>query len=379
MSWKQEQLIDICEVFNDGDWIESKDQSEDGIRLIQTGNVGLGLFKSREAKARYISEETYKRLRCTEIKEGDILVSRLPEPVGRSCILPALDKKSITAVDCTIIRVKKSVINSDFLNYYFQSPEYFRQVAKNVTGATRQRISRSALGKIKIPFPSLDVQQKIVVKLDAIFSEIDRAVLVSEVNIKNIEALFGRHLTEYFKCAKKDFPVVEFSKIIKLEYGKALPDIERNENGLYEAYGANGAKTRTDKFLCDEPSIIVGRKGSAGELTLVHEKFWALDVTYYVTHDKNQTDLNYIYYALKEKNLTSYARGVKPGINRNDVYELEIPLPPINMQRNIVFKFDELSKALRKIDFNFQNKIIQLSRLKKSILKQAFNGDLIKG
>jgi type I restriction enzyme S subunit len=81
-------LADVCKVFADGDWVESKDQSPGGIRLVQTGNVGEGVFKDRGEKARYISEGTFGRLRCTEIFEGDCLISRLPDPVGRSCLLP---------------------------------------------------------------------------------------------------------------------------------------------------------------------------------------------------------------------------------------------------------------------------------------------------
>ena len=115
--WPIKMLADVCEVFADGDWIESKDQSTKGIRLIQTGNVGEGAFKDRGEKARYISEPTFKRLRCTEIVEGDCLISRLPDPVGRSCILPDTGEKMITAVDCTIVRFNPNQILPRFFNF----------------------------------------------------------------------------------------------------------------------------------------------------------------------------------------------------------------------------------------------------------------------
>ena len=51
--------------------LESKDQSPEGVRLVQTGNVGEGEFKDRAEKARFVSQETFKRLRCTEIFAGD--------------------------------------------------------------------------------------------------------------------------------------------------------------------------------------------------------------------------------------------------------------------------------------------------------------------
>ena len=175
LDWKTAELNSICDIFADGDWIESKDQSENGIRLIQTGNVGFGKFKARDSKARYISEETFKRLRCTEIKQNDILISRLPDPVGRACIIPKLDVKSITAVDCTIIRVKKEIVITEFFNFFCQSPQYFEQIRKNITGATRQRISRSLLGKTQIPIPPLVKQKDIVSKLLAISNELEKS------------------------------------------------------------------------------------------------------------------------------------------------------------------------------------------------------------
>ena len=107
--WKTFKLKEICSVFTDGDWIETKDQSAEGIRLVQTGNVKIGKFADRRDKARYISKETFKRLNCTEVMEGDILVSRLPEPVGRACVIPELQEKAITAVDCTVIRTNDNV------------------------------------------------------------------------------------------------------------------------------------------------------------------------------------------------------------------------------------------------------------------------------
>lgn len=116
--------------------------------------------------------------------------------------------------------------------------------------------------------------------------------------------------------------------VLKLEYGKPLPKEKRNEAGTYVAYGANGIKCRTDEYYWDKPSIIIGRKGSAGEINLTEEKFWPLDVTYFAIFDDQKYDLKFLYFCLQRLNLTSLAKGVKPGINRNDVYALEAVFPP---------------------------------------------------
>ena len=193
---KSVSLKEVCDVFGDGDWIESKDQSNGGIRLIQTGNVGVGVFKDRIEKARWISEDTFKRLRCTEIREGDVLISRLPDPVGRSCLIPALEHKAITAVDCSILRFDPDKMNSKFFIYYSQSSQYVNAIEPLISGSTRQRISREKLGTIQIPLPSLKEQQVVVEKLDSAFAEIDALGEGITARIKNIFELFAEICTK---------------------------------------------------------------------------------------------------------------------------------------------------------------------------------------
>lgn len=154
-------LSSLCDTFIDGDWIEAKDQSESGIRLIQTGNVGVGIFKDKGEKARYISEETFNRLNCTEVVEGDILISRLPDPVGRACIIPDGLGKSITAVDCTIIKLKELILPKFFIAFT-NSPDYAMQIKKVLSGTTRLRVSRTNLGNILVPLPSIEEQLRFV-------------------------------------------------------------------------------------------------------------------------------------------------------------------------------------------------------------------------
>lgn len=168
------KLSSLCSTFVDGDWIESKDQSELGIRLIQTGNVGNGFFKDKEDKSRYISEETFDNLHCTEIYPGDILVSRLPDPIGRACIIPQGIGRTITAVDCTIIRLK-DIILPDYFIAYTMTPSYAAQINEVTTGTTRRRVSRANLGNILIPCPSIAKQQQFV----AIAKQADKSKFVS--------------------------------------------------------------------------------------------------------------------------------------------------------------------------------------------------------
>jgi type I restriction enzyme, S subunit len=158
---------------------------------------------------------------------------------------------------------------------------------------------------------------------------------------------------------KAGWEIKKVGDIIKLEYGKPLPDSKRKYDGAYPVYGANGEKDRTDEYYYDKPSIIVGRKGSAGETNLTENKFWPLDVAYFVTFDDEKYDLRFIYYLLGQLELTKLAKGVKPGINRNEVYAINSSIPLLPEQQRIVAILDEafesLSAAKAKSEKNLQN------------------------
>ena len=101
--WKETTLLDLAngkkELFDDGDWIEAKHITDIGVRLVQTGDIGVGQFVEKDVK-KYIFENSFVSLHCKEIREGDLLICRLAEPAGRACVLPDIgDAKIVTSVD----------------------------------------------------------------------------------------------------------------------------------------------------------------------------------------------------------------------------------------------------------------------------------------
>ncbi|KFI30910.1 restriction endonuclease subunit S [Paenirhodobacter enshiensis] len=158
--WVPHSLKQVTTALLDGDWIESKDQSEDGFRLIQTGNIGVGDFIAKSGKARFVSNETFERLRCTEVFPGDCLVSRLPDPLGRSCFIPDIGERMITAVDCLIVRFDETKIVPRLFVALTQTDAYFRNVAGLSSGSTRQRISKENLSNLSFIIPPTIFEQQ---------------------------------------------------------------------------------------------------------------------------------------------------------------------------------------------------------------------------
>ena len=174
--WEDRSLFELAggrkELFDDGDWIESEHITEDGIRLIQTGNIGVGSFIEKGEK-KYISEESFGSLRCKEIKQGDLLICRLAEPAGRACVLPELgESKTITSVDVTIFRPPLSVANRVFLANVFSTAYWFNEVSDRSGGTTHKRISRGSLGGIRVTIPQLDEQTAIATILSDMDTEL---------------------------------------------------------------------------------------------------------------------------------------------------------------------------------------------------------------
>ncbi|MBK8156106.1 MAG: restriction endonuclease subunit S [Streptococcus sp.] len=204
--WEQRKLESLCEVFTDGDWIEAKDQSNSGVRLIQTGNIGITEYLDKENNKKWISEETLKRLRCEEVHPGDILISRLPDPAGRACILPNLGIRMITAVDCTIIRTSKEY-DSKYLVQYLSTPTYFKIVNSFLGGGTRQRISRKNLSKIDIPVPHIFAEQQ---KIGEYFSNLDHLITLHQRKCEQTKELKKFMLQKMFPKKGEKNPEIRF-------------------------------------------------------------------------------------------------------------------------------------------------------------------------
>lgn len=193
-AWEQRKLSSLCDKFTDGDWIEAKDQSNSGVRLIQTGNVGVAEYLDKPNNKKWVSNDTFEALHCEEVFEGDILISRLPEPAGRACIVPNLGTKMITAVDCTIVRVSKNTSN-EFLLQYLSSQNYFDEVNTCLAGGTRQRISRSNLANFDVPMPTKKSEQ---VAIGSFFTNLDRLITLHQRELEKLKNLKKACLEKMF-------------------------------------------------------------------------------------------------------------------------------------------------------------------------------------
>lgn len=173
------ELVGAAGVFADGDWVESKDQDPKGdVRLIQLADVGDGTYRDRSA--RFLTSEKAELLSCTTLQAGDLLLARMPDPLGRACIFPGDSKSAVTVVDVCIIRTGHPGVDHRWIMGAVNSPAFRRLVVALQSGTTRRRISRKNLATLKLPLPPLPEQHRIVAEIDKQFTRLEAAVAALE-------------------------------------------------------------------------------------------------------------------------------------------------------------------------------------------------------
>lgn len=392
------KLKECCTLFTDGNWIESKDQSESGIRLIQTGNVGNGIFLEKEARAKYIDEKTFEILGCTEVYPGDILVSRLPDPVGRACIVPEKKERMVTAVDCSILRVNDNVVNKRYLLHYLKSQKYFNQIIGKLAGTTRTRISRKNLEQIVIDIPERVKQEKIAKVLD----NIENLIKIEQKQLEAYDILIKSRFVEMFgdpTINEKGFlkaPMGDYMTLLTdfssngsyktLDSGVTMYD-EPNYAWMVRTTDLESGDMTSIKYI-DESAyellakskifggeIIMNKIGSAGKIYLMPEIGMpaSLGRNAFMFRYDERINVKFLYHLLTseygQREIQQYVRGaVTKTITKNDARAVLIIIPPIELQN----EFEEFVEQIDKLKAEEQRKLEKMQILFDSLMQQYF-------
>ncbi len=404
MEWKKQKLSDIASVFEDGDWIESKDQSSKGVLLVQTGNVGVILYRNKEVK-HFVSEQTFKRLNCTEIYAGDILISRLPDPIGRSCIIPKLPYRMMTAVDCAIFRPKDEY-NTRYLNYLLNAEQSRTQVYKMVTGSTRKRISRKNLGDIElsIPFkdskPNLAEQMRIADKLDKVFAEIEKGQRMTIKQQTFAESIRHSYLKNMYEDT--NIPQLSLSALTSLQSGFAYKSVDYENNGFSLIRIANVKNGYIDdtnqvfvprniaeekaQFILKDGDILISLTGNVGRVGIIKKEHLPAVLNQRVSKFVIQNDAvlpEYLFHMLNcrmfEETCIAFGKGAaQKNISNEEVLTIPIPIPMKNgkpdlaEQKRIIDELDEAFALSEQLGNLFDKQERSFASLRVSVLNEAF-------
>ena len=228
-----EDVISSDGTFTDGDWVETKDQDPNGdVRLIQLADIGDGSFLDKSS--RFLTKSKAYELNCTFLNKGDLLVARMPDPLGRCCIFPFDGTEQfVTVVDVCMVRLGNSSINPPYLMFAINSPPTRTVIDALKSGSTRRRISRRNFAKVQIPLAPRNEQRRIVAKIEELFSELDKGV----ESLKTARAQLKVYRQAVLKHAFEGKLTVQWREENrdKLEMGaQLLTRIRRQRDALYE-------------------------------------------------------------------------------------------------------------------------------------------------
>ena len=141
-----------------GSNLKSEHYSENGVRVIRLGNIGVGKFIDKDQS--YVSLDHYSRLKKYTCKPGEIVIGTLGEPNLRACIIPDYVKLAVNKADCVHYVPDSKILENTFVCQYINCPTTLLLASNMVHGQTRARVSSGQIAKMPIFIPPLSLQQQ---------------------------------------------------------------------------------------------------------------------------------------------------------------------------------------------------------------------------
>ena len=307
----------------------------------------------------------------------------LPVDTVLLCCTASIGEYAITKIELTtnqqfngLVIKDKNKLSPSFLLYFSST---LREKLYNLSGkATIDFISISKLKNIEIPIPPLPEQERIVSILDQVFSAIEQAKANAEKNLKNAKELFDSYLNGVFENKGEDWKESEIGEIIDIKNGKSQKEV-LSETGPYKIMGSAGnLMGYSNGYICDAGTTIIGRKGNISKPIYIEEKFWNVDTAFGFYPKNNLLENKFIYYLCLTIDFEKMNRGTTiPSLVKSELKTIKVWYPKLSEQQDIIKKLDKFSIEIKQLEETYQQKLIELEDLKKSILQKAFNGELI--
>jgi len=387
--WQIKKLGEVCEVI--------AGQSPEG-KFYNTVGEGLPFYQGKkEYGEKYIRDpKTWTKKVTKEAFAGDILMS-VRAPVGpvnfatqKICIGRGL--ASIRAGD---------LIDKEFLFYFLNNKE--KELEGN-SGAVFNSINKDQIKQIPIPLPPLSEQKKIVEVLDQAFAGIEQSRQNTKQNLKNAKEIFESYLQGVFENNGEDWEEKKLGDICKFVRGPFGGSLKKNifkpsgyavyeqQHAIYDQfveirYFIDEVKfNEMKRFELNEGDLIMSCSGTMGRVAIVPKGIKQGIINQALL--KISTDKKILNTYLKwwmesesfQNSLKKYSGGaaIQNVASVSILKSIEVPLPSIKQQQNIVHQLDALRAETQKLEAIYTQKLNALDELQKSLLQKAFAGELVK-
>ena len=337
------------------------------------------------AKKKPVEEDKYHYLGLEHLDSGTFTVSRFGSdvaPIGEKLIMKkddvlfgkrrAYQKKvaiapfdGIFSAHGMVLRPNETVIDKDFFPLFIASDYFLDKAIAISVGSLSPTINWRDLKELKFTLPSLEEQKKLAETLWSIVDTMDSYKKLLAKTDEMVKAKF----VEMFGTIDNSFFISEkWKDVLEVRNGKDTK--ERPSDGLYPIYGSGGIMGRTNSFTCPENTVIIGRKGTIDKPILVKEKYWNVDTAFSLI-PRNR--LNYIYlywFCLQFDFLRISKSAVLPSLTKTDLENIDIPLPPIELQNEFATFVQKSEESKSAIQASLDN----LNKVYKKIIAENLEG-----
>ena len=337
----------------------------------------------------FISDEAIAdRLQRSRLQDGDVIIADTAEDetVGKCTEIFNVSGENVVSGLHTIpIRPKKQFA-IPYLGFYFNSDSYRKQLLPLMQGVKVMSISKAAIGKTIVAYPSLLTEQCIIgsclSSMDAYISATKEKLELLKTYKKGLmQKLFpakGKKLPELrFKEFEKDgeWEVKKLEEIVNVLDSQRKP-VAKNERvrGQYPYYGANGIQDYVSDYIFDGSFILMGEDGSVinkDGTPVIHwaeGQIWVNNHAHVMSENRNAAYLKYVFYVLSNVEVQSLVKGIPPKINQQNMRNILLLIPSLLEQEKIASCLSTLDEKINA----YKEKVTLLGQYKKGLMQQLF-------
>jgi len=389
--WQSKALSEILQKTETTNPLQSPEVEFEYIDVSSVSNSNFQIEETQSLKGKDAPSRA-RRL----VKANDVIFATIRPTLHRIAIVPKHLDHQVCSTGYFVLRPKPEV-DHRFLFYWLFTEAFMGQMEQLQKGASYPAVTDAEVRAQVITFPSLPEQHRIVAILDEAFDSIATAKANAKKNLQNARALFESHLQAVFSQRGKEWEIKKIREIAKHSLGKMLDKAKnkgelqpylRNINVRWFTFELSDLLQmpflpgESEKYTAVKGDVLICEGGYPGRAAIWTEDYpiyfqKALHRVRFNESEHNKWFLYYLYSQDKAGRLKKHFSGT--GIQHftgQVLAQFTIPIPPLSELRRAVAKFEELSIETQRLESIYQQKLAALDDLKKSLLHQAFSGQL---
>ena len=382
-----------------GSNLKTSDYTNDGVPILRIQNIKRNKFVNKNIK--YTSQNKADQLDRHNYKKGDIVITKLGDPVGKVCIIPDNMDDGIIIADLVRARLNHSLVSKKFIVYQLNSGRVIQQFKAKTKGTTRPRVSLNQVRELNIILPPLNEQHRIVSKIEELFSKLDYAERELKKAQKQLEKYRQALLKNAFE-GKKTTLLERLTKLITkgsspkwqgINYvdddNQTLFITSENVQETYidlkkKKFVENLFNEKQKRTVLKKGDVLLNIVGASIGRSAIFDYDYIANINQAVALIRILPVLNhrYLCYFLNSQIARHYyqARMVdvaRANLSLKDVSEIPIPFCPLGEQEQIVQELETKFSLIANLENIIKTNLPQIEGFRYVVLKKAFKGELV--